>query len=76
VDAARWRAGKRSLLPLRFFETRELKWPFELFVSAYQRPNIGLKVCLYVGFMGFGALLTLVDWIVADFLVILKVDNI
>lgn len=74
IDARRL-GEKRTLLPLKNFETYELHYPLDIHVSAYQKPNFLIKMYAKVGLMGLSLLLLLFDLILTDFLLIFKVSR-
>lgn len=73
IDSRRLDESKRTLLPLKNFETKELNYPFELFVSAYQKANVKIMINVHLIMFLMVLVMLLINWILADFLGLLKV---
>jgi hypothetical protein len=75
IDARRFKSNKRNLLPLRSFEKKNLFYPYQYYVSAYQkfnlRKNIFINKCLIV-FIFFSLF---IDFILYDFMIILRMNS-
>jgi len=68
IDTRRFSCNKRFILPLRNFETIDLSYPFDLYVSAYQKPNIKINLILHVCLLIIMIILLFVDFLLSDFL--------
>ncbi len=76
IDTRRLDSNKRTLLPLRSFEASFLVYPFDMYVSAYQKPIFKINLILHIGLLVFMILLLLVDFLIADFLKLLMKNSI
>lgn len=72
IDARRYLLSKRTVLPLKKFEQKMFKYPFQLFISAYQRPTIRLNLAIQSSLVVTFVISILIDYVLYDFLNIIK----
>jgi len=72
IDARRYRAQKRTLLPLKKSEMTKLSYPFQFFVAAYQKAFVKFNIATHVFLIILIILSLLIDFLLDDFLTILQ----
>lgn len=63
---------KRTLLPLKKHEKETIHSPYQLFVSAYQKPSVKINIFLYTFLLAFLFSALAIDYVWYDFLSIFK----
>jgi len=72
IDAKRYSIGKRTILPFKKSELIKLTYPLQLFVSAYQKAFVKINIIIHVFLLILLVTSLGVDFVLADFLTILR----
>jgi len=72
IDAKRFSMGKRTLLPFKKSEIIKLNYPLQFFVAAYQTAFVKLNIFIHIFLFVLLTVSLLVDFILADFLLIMR----
>ena len=75
IDAKRFQQQKRTLLPLKKCEQANLNYPFQFFVSAFQKKSVKVNVYLNLLFAAVLLLTLLIDKFVVDFVQIFTANS-
>jgi hypothetical protein len=75
IDARRFVAGKRTLLPLRKYETESLFYPLQYYIAAYQSFAVKKNILLFKSLLVFIAISIFVDEMLVEFMQVWKENS-